>query len=193
MNMWTNARGRFRKQEHEIPQCDKKYLTGTAQIHKKQAIRFDPCVTGGNEKNTMIFRSITLCMALLMLAGSLQANGWIPADCADRSCCRHTAPMAETMQAGQTESRAWMQPQNCCYCENDAGPACNLTRLIPQAKIGWALSSQRVDPSAPGLPSVLCLDNPFFPKGAAALFYSQDDTLHPASPPTYLSVMSFLC
>lgn len=136
----------------------------------------------------MALKTITIIMAILIFASSLSANGVVLSDCQEQVCCCHGMVMAD-----DAETIDRIQSLNGCCCSGATGSTCSLTMIVPSENMGWALSPNRVDPSdSLYFQAYKPADTSFLSEAAVETDF-EDFVIDQASPPTYLTLMSFLC
>ncbi len=140
----------------------------------------------------MSHKIISVILTLLISVSSLSAYSSVLSGCKDRSCCCGAA-MVGMMEAGQREIDTKFQTLKGCCCGDVTGSACSLTTVLHLEKIGWALSSNRVDLSESNLSGIVSITD--LSKDSQVFFQSETgaEATHPCFPPIYLSSMSFLC
>jgi len=141
----------------------------------------------------MLNKIFVVILTVLITVSAFSAYGRVISGCSEQSCCCSGMAMTGKVEAGQTDKYLKIESAKACCCGGVTGSTCSLMMVVPLEKIGWAFSSNRIDPFFSTLSAIMStVDVDNYSQLTFRLEITSNEP-HPGSPPIYLSSMSFLC
>ena len=135
----------------------------------------------------MPIRILAFISLVFITAAPLAGIGMAGTDCSVRPCCC-SGPATRTQSTGA----AMIGPaRGCCCAAAGEAPCTYAPSQLPQ-NARWALSSARIDAPASALSAMTGFTASRGDLETGVMPDAEDQFLHIVSPPTYLSLMSFL-
>ena len=133
-------------------------------------------------------KTVALIMLLLLAVSSFTVYGGAVTACPEGGCC-----CVAGAAGGDRNALPALRAQSTCCC-GEGLPACSIRTAPSLDRTAWVLRSQRAEMSAP-MPAGPARAGLLIPASMASspIANALDIVNHPGTPPTYLSVMSFLC